>query len=144
MTLLPQEFVFYSLLVKKNGLCELNIISFFSDLNIFFLKVVAVCTIELLGIELLHHFGIFQKIFFTIVFQNCNVCNNIALIFFSTQDVYSYTIWKCGNELLSPSSICSGFGAVDWRGWAVWLEKRKEEVEVEVVGEGEVSQKDKL
>ena len=91
-TLLPQDIGFYSLLVKKNGLCELNIISFFSDLNISFLKVVAVCTIELLGIELLHHFGIFQKIFFTIVFQNCNVCNNIALIFFSTQDVYSDTI----------------------------------------------------
>ena len=28
--------------------------------------------------------------------------------------------------LKSMSSVCSGFGAVDWRGWAAWLEKRKE------------------
>ena len=56
---------------------ELSIL--FSDLNIFFLKVVAVCTIELLGIELLHHFGIFGKILFnifsskiiTLILQGC-------------------------------------------------------------------------
>ena len=39
--------------------------------------------------------------------------------------------------LKSMSSVCSGFGAVDWRGWVAWLGRRKEE---ELLEEREVNQ----